>query len=177
MHILVINVDRGKCPGACHAGGGDCELRGSGPTPLAGSLLAMEDYVGPIRDTDPAAACRGYSVILVTDGLDKDSYYKFAEVVEHLKEIDVQIYLVGFTGDLDKDSGLFRKSEKGKAEALLTKLAEDTGGIAFFPRELAEVHTIASQISTELRTQYSIGYYPTNEKKDGTFPGAGRVGL
>jgi Ca-activated chloride channel family protein len=112
---------------------------------------------------------RRKAVILVTDGLDKDSYYKFAEVVEHLKETDVQIYLVGFTGDLDKESGLFRKSEKGKAEALLTKLAEDTGGLAFFPRELAEVHTIASQISTELRTQYSIGYYPTNEKKDGTF--------
>jgi Ca-activated chloride channel family protein len=112
---------------------------------------------------------RRKAVILVTDGLDRDSYYKFAEVVDHLREADVQIYLVGFTGDLDKDSGLFRKSEKGKAEALLTRLAEETGGLAFFPKELAEVHTIAQQISNELRTQYSIGYYPTNSKKDGTF--------
>jgi hypothetical protein len=51
-----------------HAGGGDCEVRGSGPTPLAGSLQAAEDYMVPIRTTDGAAACRGYSVILVTDG-------------------------------------------------------------------------------------------------------------
>jgi hypothetical protein len=51
-----------------HAHGGDCEVRGSGPTPLAGSLMAAEDYMVPIRTTDGAASCRDYSVILVTDG-------------------------------------------------------------------------------------------------------------
>ncbi len=112
---------------------------------------------------------RRKAVIIVTDGLDKDSYYKFNEVVEHLREADVQVYLIGFTNDLDKDSSLFSKSPKTKAEALLTKLAEETGGKAFFPKELSETHIIAQQISTDLRTQYSIGYYPTNSKKDGTF--------
>jgi Ca-activated chloride channel family protein len=112
---------------------------------------------------------RRKAIIIVTDGLDKDSYYKFNEVVEHLREADVQVYLIGFTSDLDGDSGLFRKSDKDKAENLLKKLAEETGGHAFFPRELSEVHNIAQQISTDLRTQYSIGYYPTNTKKDGAF--------
>jgi Ca-activated chloride channel family protein len=112
---------------------------------------------------------RRKAIILVTDGLDKDSYYKFNDVVDHLREADVQVYLVGFTNDLSKDSGLFKKSDKDKAEGLLTKLAEETGGKAFFPKELSEVHTIAQQISTDLRTQYSLGYYPTNSKKDGTF--------
>ena len=112
---------------------------------------------------------RRKAIILVTDGLDKDSYYKFNEVVDHLRETDVQIYLIGFISDLEGDSGLFRKSEKDKAEGLLKKLADETGGRAFFPRELSEVHTIAQQISTDLRTQYSIGYYPTNNKKDGAF--------
>jgi Ca-activated chloride channel family protein len=112
---------------------------------------------------------RRKAVILVTDGLDRDSYYKFSEVIDHLRETDTQIFLIGFTGDLEKDSGLFRKSEKSKAEQLLTRIADDTGGKAFFPKELAEVHTIAQQISTDLRTQYSISYYPTNSKKDGTF--------
>lgn len=112
---------------------------------------------------------RRKAVIIVTDGLDKDSYYKFNEVVDHLREADVQVYLIGFTNDLDKDSTLFSKSPKTKAEGLLTKLAEETGGKAFFPKELSEVHTVAQQISTDLRTQYAIGYYPTNSKKDGTF--------
>src|SRR5436305_3722993 len=112
---------------------------------------------------------RRKAIIIVTDGLDKDSYYKFNEVVDHLREADVQVYLIGFTSDLDGDSGLFRKSDKNKAEGLLKKLADETGGRAFFPRELSETHSIAQQISTDLRTQYSIGYYPTNTKKDGAF--------
>jgi MYXO-CTERM domain-containing protein len=51
-----------------HLGGGDCEVRASGQTPLAGSLEAVEDYLIPIRSTDGAAACRTYGIILVTDG-------------------------------------------------------------------------------------------------------------
>lgn len=112
---------------------------------------------------------RRKAVLVVTDGLDNDSFYKFGEVVNHLKEIDVQIYLIGFINDLDKDSGLFKKSQKEKAEGLLNKLAEETGGKAFYPKELSEVHAIAQQISTDLRTQYAIGYYPSNSSKDGTF--------
>jgi Ca-activated chloride channel family protein len=112
---------------------------------------------------------RRKAVLVVTDGLDTDSFYKFGEVVNHLKEVDVQVYLIGFINDLDKDSGLFKKSQKEKAEGLLNKLAEETGGKAFYPKELSEVHSIAQQISTDLRTQYGIGYYPSNAAKDGTY--------
>ena len=113
---------------------------------------------------------RRKAVVIVTDGIDKDSYYKFNEVVNHLRETDVQVYLIGFTSDLSKDGAwVFGRSDKEKAENLLKQIAEETGGKAFFPRELTEVHTIAQQISNDLRTQYSIGYYPTNSKRDGTF--------
>jgi Ca-activated chloride channel family protein len=113
---------------------------------------------------------RRKAVVIVTDGEDKDSQYKMEEVIDHLREADVQIYLIGFTKDLEKSGGwVFSKSPQEKAEGLLNKLASETGGRAFFPRELSEVHTIAQQISTDLRTQYTIGYYPTNTKRDGTF--------
>jgi Ca-activated chloride channel family protein len=112
---------------------------------------------------------RRRALIVFTDGLDKENYYKFEEVVKHLQESDTQIYLIGFTNDLDTDAGLFKKSAKDKAEALLSKLAVETGGRAFFPKELSEVHAIGQQISTDLRTQYAVGYYSTNNKKDGTF--------
>jgi len=112
---------------------------------------------------------RRKAVILVTDGLDNNSYYKFDEVVNHLREADVEIYFIGFTNDLSAEHALFNHSDKDKAENLLNKLAAETGGRAYFPRELSEVHTIAADISTTLRTQYSIGYYPTNSKRDGTF--------
>ena len=148
-------------------------LVASRQTAMLDALYLAADY------SNKEGKNRRKAVLVVTDGLDNDSYYKFGEVVNHLREIDVQIYLIGFISDLDKDSGLFKKSPKDKAETLLSKLAEETGGKAFFPRELSEVHAIAQQISTDLRTQYSIGYYPTNSKKDGSFrscKGAGQRG-
>ena len=138
-------------------------LIASGQTAMLDALYLAGDYA------NKEGKNRRKAVILVTDGLDKDSYYKFNEVVEHLREIDVQIYLIGFTNDLDRESALFKKSPKDKAEGLLAKLGEETGGKSFFPKELADVHTIAQAISSDLRTQYAIGYYPTNSKKDGTF--------
>jgi Ca-activated chloride channel family protein len=138
-------------------------LVASRQTAMLDALYVGADYAGKEGKN------RRKAIIIVTDGLDKDSYYKFNEVVDHLREADVQVYLIGFTTDLDGDSGLFRKSDKNKAEGLLKKLAEETGGRAFFPRELSETHSIAQQISTDLRTQYSIGYYPTNTKKDGAY--------
>ena len=138
-------------------------LIASGQTAMLDALYLASDYASKEGKN------RRKAVILVTDGLDKDSYYKFNEVVEHMRETDVQIYLIGFTNDLDRDSAIFKKSPKDKAETLLSKLAEETGGKAFFPKELSEVHTIAQAISSDLRTQYAIGYYPTNSKKDGTF--------
>jgi Ca-activated chloride channel family protein len=137
---------------------------------VARSQTAMLDALYLAADyAQKDAKNRRKALIVVTDGLDKENYYKFDDVVKHLQESDVQVYLIGFTQDLDSGSGLFKKSPKDKAEALLNKLAVETGGRAFFPRELSEVHTIGQQISTDLRTQYAIGYYPTNTNRDGTF--------
>jgi Ca-activated chloride channel family protein len=112
---------------------------------------------------------RRKAVVMVTDGDERNSYYKVSEVVDALHELDVRVYLIGFTFDMDSGTRIFNKSPKEKAENLLNKLASETGGRAFFPKELSEVHDIAAQISADLRTQYSIGYYPTNTRRDGTF--------
>ena len=50
----------------------------------------------------------------------------------------------------------------------LERLAAETGGKSYFPNDTGELNDIASNIATELRTQYSIGYVPTNDKKDGS---------
>ena len=139
-------------------------LIGSGQTAMLDALYLAADYA------TKEGKNRRKAVVLVSDGLDADSYYKFDEVVNRLRETDAQIYLIGFTGDLNPDKAwVFKRSEKGKAEELLNKLAGETGGKAFFPRELSDVATITAQISTDLRTQYAIGYYPTNTKRDGTY--------
>lgn len=109
------------------------------------------------------------ALILVSDGEDRDSYYNEQQLFDLLRESDVQIYAVGFTSDLSKDGGFITKSPKGKAEAFLKRLAEETGGKAYFPQTTGELDTIARDIAAELRTQYVISYYPTNNEKDGKF--------
>ncbi len=109
------------------------------------------------------------ALILVSDGEDRDSYYKEEQLYELLRESDVQIYAIGFVNELEKEGGFISKSPQGKAKAFLERLAKETGGKVYFPNSVNELNGIASDIASELRTQYSIGYIPTNTDNDGTF--------
>lgn len=109
------------------------------------------------------------ALILVTDGEDRNSYYNEKQLYELLRESEVQIYVIGFVDDLSKEGGFISKSPQGKAKEFLEKLASETGGKAYFPKTAAELPNLAREISSELRTQYSIGYIPSNERKDGTY--------
>ncbi len=109
------------------------------------------------------------ALILVSDGEDRDSFYKEAQLFELLREADVQIYTVGFVSELSKEGGFIGKSPQGKAKAFLERLATETGGKSYFPTSAGELNTIAQDIASELRTQYLVSYSPTNEKKDGAF--------
>lgn len=109
------------------------------------------------------------ALIIVSDGEDRDSYYKEQQLFQLLRESDVQIFTVGFVQELTKEGGFISKSPQEKAKNLLTRLAQETGGKAYFPNNLSELPGIARDIASELRTQYLIAYSPTNERRDGTF--------
>jgi Ca-activated chloride channel family protein len=139
------------------------DLVSSGQTSLLDALMLAADY------SQKDGRNRRKALVVVTDGLEKGSFYSLDEVTDHLRKLDVRLYLIGFTTDLNDSAGLFKKSQKEKAEALLHKLAEDTGGRAFFPSDESQLGPVIDQIALDLRTVYAIGYYPTNTKKDGTF--------
>jgi len=109
------------------------------------------------------------ALILVSDGEDRDSYYKEQQLFELLRESDVQIFTIGFVSELSKEGGFISKSPQAKAKNLLERLATETGGKSYFPANISELDTIARDIASELRTQYSISYAPTSERQDGSF--------
>jgi len=109
------------------------------------------------------------AIVLVTDGEDRSSFYSETQLMELLKESDVQIFVVGFVKGLSDDKGFISKSPQGKAKSFLERLASATGGKSYFPAAPSEMTTIAKDIASELRMQYSIGYIPSNDKKDGSF--------
>jgi len=78
--------------------GGDCELRGTGPTPLANSLNAVEDYLTPIKACDNASVlgCRKYGVILLTDGAESCQGNPVAAATA-LRAKGIDTYVIGFS--------------------------------------------------------------------------------
>ncbi len=101
------------------------------------------------------------AVLLISDGQDNSSRYTFSELKRMLKETDVIIYAVGIVGEHEDGSlGL-------GGRAILEELAGVSGGKVFFPSSAAEMNDTFERIALELRTQYSIGYRPTNFANDG----------
>lgn len=139
------------------------ELYASGGTSLLDAIIATADYA------QEKGKRRRKALVIISDGLEKNSSVKEKEVMEAIKEDEVQVYLVGFIDDEMDEKSLFGKSSAKKAKDLLLRIADDSGGRAYFPKDLSEIPTIAAQIAKDLRTQYVISYYPTNENRDGTF--------
>ena len=71
---------------------------------------------------------RRRALILVTDGEDRVSFYTQEQLFARLREQDVQIYVIGFVNELDKDGGFIRKSPRERSVNLINKLASETGG-------------------------------------------------
>jgi VWFA-related protein len=110
-------------------------------------------------------------VLVISDGEDTASKLNYQKVLDYVRESkNVTLYAIGLFDENDtRSGGIFRKSPQKKASEALTELATVTGGRAFFPKTLDEVEAICRQIARELRNQYTLGYNPKNEKKDGTW--------
>ena len=83
-----------------HCPTGNCELRGTGPTPLAGALQSTYDFLTPIVSCDAALACRSYSTILLTDGAescDGDPVGAAAALNAGIAGKQVKTYVIGFS--------------------------------------------------------------------------------
>jgi len=109
------------------------------------------------------------AIVVISDGEDRDSYYKLDELVAKVQESDVQIYCIGFLNEVP-EKGLFgrwSKSVPEKAHDALEMISEETGGKAFFPKKVTEMNGIVAEIAHELRNQYSIGYISSNTARDG----------
>lgn len=103
------------------------------------------------------------AVLIVSDGQDNASRYNYGELRKLLKEANVQVYCIGITEEgVSAGSVLDRQGQ-----AILEEIARTTGGMAFFPTSYGEMEDSVTRIALTLRHQYSIGYVPLNEQRDG----------
>jgi hypothetical protein len=73
-------------------------------------------------------------------------------------EKDVQIFVIGVVALLDKEGGLFSKSPQDKALRFLTRLAEESGGRVFLPKNRDELRRASREIAHDLHLQYLVSY-------------------
>lgn len=129
----------------------------SGWTALYDSILISLDKV---------AEADGRKALLVfTDGDDSRSQGYGSEAtrddaIEGSKYYEVTIYTIGFQGSRGTGG-------RGVNKGFLRSLAKDTGGAAFFPKDIGELNGSFTQIQDELHSQYRMAYLPENTKRDG----------
>ena len=103
-------------------------------------------------------------VILITDGDDNSSRVSLTETLEAAQKNDVTIYAIS-----TNSTAFFGSKEQERGDKTLKKFAEETGGKPFFPLKIQDLASSFLDIHDELRSQYQIGYRPSNGKMDGTF--------
>jgi Ca-activated chloride channel homolog len=139
-----------------------------GQTAVIDAVYLSAEHASESQRGDPNDR-RRRALIVITDGEDRSSVYTQEQLFGRLREDDVQIFVIGFVNELDKEAGFIRKSPREKAVNLINRLASETGGRAFFPDSISELPQIASEIVRDMRTQYVISYNPTNKTQDGTY--------
>jgi len=119
------------------------------------------------------------AVLLVTDGEDTTSLTRFDKALQNIREADMLVYSVGIKGapgfDLGTDplSGNSRSNTPNNTTVdmkVLNRFGEASGGRAWEISEAAfgrNMDAVLDTIAAELRSQYSIGYYPSHPVKDG----------
>jgi VWFA-related protein len=106
------------------------------------------------------------AMILLTDGEDEGSRLKIQEAIEAAQKADAIIYVL-----LCADRGFYGQIRLGySGESEMRKLTEATGGrVINVGNNFDKMKDAFDQIAAELRSQYNLGYTPTNTKLDGGY--------
>jgi Ca-activated chloride channel homolog len=99
------------------------------------------------------------AIIVVSDGEDNQSEFSESQAIEMAQRAEVIIYAIS-----TDDSGLILRGDKA-----LQRIADATGGRAFFPFKMKDIKNSFAAIEDELRSQYIISYHPADFEADGRY--------
>jgi VWFA-related protein len=140
---------------------------GGGPVPTAASPgTVLYDAVYLSAHDMLAKEVGRKAMILLTDGEDEGSKLKIRDAVEAAQKADAIVYVL-----LCADRGFYGGMTIGySGEGEMRKLTEATGGrVINVGNKFDKLREAFDQIAAELRSQYNIGFTPTNAKLDGTY--------
>jgi VWFA-related protein len=98
------------------------------------------------------------AIVIVTDAEDEGSKVRIEEAIEAAQRTDTVIHIL-----------LVADPRYGANTGAANKLANETGGRVINASSPKKLNQAFDEISEELRSQYTLGYYPTNSERDGKF--------
>jgi len=143
-----------------------------GPVPtqqnMAGTILFDAVYLAS-NDKMKSEVGRK-AIVLITDGVDTGSKINITKAIEAAQKTDSIIYSIDYE-DPSAYGGGFGTIRLGGAggEGDLRRMSNETGGRVFKVDRRNSLDDIFRDLQEEMRSQYSIGYIPTNPAKDGSF--------
>jgi VWFA-related protein len=139
---------------------------GGGPVPTIGQPKGtlLYDAVYLASHDEMAQQVDRKAMILLTDGEDQGSQYRIQDAIEAAQKSDTIVYVL-----LCADRGFYGFGGYG-GDSEMRKLTSETGGrVIEVGNKTDKLKAAFDQISQELRSQYNIGYIPTNPVKNGGF--------
>jgi Ca-activated chloride channel homolog len=124
---------------------------------------AMRDAISMSMDYVKEKAKKDKKVLVViTDGNDNTSNINLEDLMRKAQQSDVLIYSIGILSEEEP-------RESKKAKRALHDLAQASGAMDFYPKDLEEVDKEVPEIAHEIRNQYTLAYSPLNTALDGSF--------
>jgi Ca-activated chloride channel family protein len=126
-----------------------------------GSTALYDAIIGSLDHLKKASKDKRV-LLVVTDGEDNTSRNSLEKTIREVQKTDTVIYTIGL---LSQES----KKNAKRAKKALEDIARASGGLSYFPENVADVHNICEQVAHDIRNQYTLAYYPSNSRRDGTF--------
>ncbi|MGA8672828.1 MAG: VWA domain-containing protein [Terracidiphilus sp.] len=106
---------------------------------------------------------RKQALLIITDGADNASRLTLAQAIRRVQNLGGPVvYTIGLLFDVDQH-------ESERAKSALESLSDETGGIAYFPKSLADVDNIADEVARDIRNQYVVDYRSTKSASLGGY--------
>jgi Ca-activated chloride channel family protein len=128
-----------------------------GTTAIYDAVVAAADELSKHGRSKPV-------LLVITDGEDNASRLTLAEAVRRVQQLNGPVvYTIGLLYDAES------KQEEDNARYALQTLANETGGVAYFPQSLRDVEGIATEVAQVIRNQYTVGYHSTRSPSLGGY--------
>jgi VWFA-related protein len=98
------------------------------------------------------------AIVVLTDAEDNGSKVRVEEAIEAAQRTDTVVHIL-----------LVYDPRQGANASIAKKITDETGGRMIVVNSEKHLQEAFDQISEELRSQYTVGYYPTNSARDGKF--------